>query len=133
MTSAKIPAWESNNALSLQGPLHELPRKVVDLLPRFKGEGNASANEHIKKYESIICLLNVVHEDVVCRLFPLTLEGKDFCWFNVLPIHSIHNWSQFKKLFENYFDNYDPIKIHNNLYEMQVNDGESINDFNIRF
>ena len=133
MTSAQIPAWEFNNALSLQGPLHELPRKGVDLLPRFKGEGNASANEHIRKYESIICLLNVVHEDVVCRLFPLTLEGKDFCWFNVLPIHSVHNWSQFKKLFENSFDNYDPIKIHNNLYEMQVNDGESINDFNIHF
>ena len=56
-----------------------------------------------------------------------------FCWFNVFPIHSVHNWSQFKKLFKNSFDNYDPIKIHNNLYEMQVNDGESINDFNIRF
>ena len=113
--------------------MYELPRKEVDLLPRFKGEGNASANEHIKKYESIICLLNVVHEDVVCRLFPLTLKGKAFYWFNVFPIHSVHNWSQFKNLFENSLDNYDPIKIHNNLYEMQVNDGESINDFNIRF
>ena len=133
MSSAKIPAWESNNAPSLQGPLHELPRKVVDLLPRFKGEGNASANEHIRKYESIICLLNVVHEDIVCSLLPLTFEGKIFNWFNVFPTHSVHNSSQFKKLFENAFDNYDPIKTHNDLYEMQLNNGESISDFNIRF
>ena len=59
MTSAKIPEWESNNALSL--------------------------------------------------------EGKAFCWFDVLPIHSVHNWSQFKNMFKTFFDNYDPIKIHNNL------------------
>ena len=96
MTSTQILAWESNNALSLQGPLHELPRKAVVLLPRFKGEGSASANENIGKYESIICLLNIVHEDVVCKLFPLTLKGKAFYWFNVFPIHSVHNWSQFK-------------------------------------
>ena len=51
MTSTQIHAWESNNSLSLQGLLHELPRKAVDLLPRFKGEGNALANEHIRKYE----------------------------------------------------------------------------------
>ena len=118
MTSAQIPEWESNNALSLQGPLHELPRKAIDLLPRFKGEGNASANEHIKKYESIICLLNVVHEDVVCRLFPLTLEGKDFCWFNIFSTHLVHNWSQFEILFENDFDNYDLIKTYKDLCEM---------------
>ena len=98
--------------------MHELPRKEVNIFSIFNGEGNASANEHIRKYESIICLLNVVHEDVVCRLFPLTFEGKDFCWFNVFPIHSVHNWSQFKKLFENSFDNYDLIKIHKNIYEM---------------
>ena len=91
MFHSHIPAWESNNPLGLQGPLHELPRNAVDILPKFDGEGNASANEHIRKYESIICLLNVVYKDVVCRLFPLTFEGKDFCWFNFFPIHSIHN------------------------------------------
>ena len=57
MSHSHIPTWESNNAPSLQGPLHELPRKAVDLLPRFNAEGNGSANENIRKYESIICLL----------------------------------------------------------------------------
>ena len=115
MASTQILAWEFNSTLSLQRPLHELPRKAVDLYSKFNGEGNSLAIEHIRKYESIICLLNVVHEDVVYRLFPLTLKGKDFCSFNVLPIHTIHNWSQFKKMFKFFFDNYDPIKIHNTL------------------
>ena len=133
MSHSHIPTWESNNAPSLQGPLHELTRKAVDLLSKFDGEWNASANEHIKKHESIICLLNVVYEDVVCRLFPITFKGKDFCWFNVFPTHSVHNWLQFKRLFENAFDNYALNKTTKDLSEMQVNDGESIDDFNIHF
>ena len=78
----------------------------------------SSANEHIRKYESIIFLLNVVYEDIVCRLFPFTFKYKNFCWFNVFPIHLIHNWSQCKRLFENAFDNYNPIKAYKNLSEM---------------
>ena len=101
MYHSHILAWESNIALSLQGPLHDLPQKAVDLLPKFNGEGNALANEDIRKYESIIYLFNVVYKDIVCKLFPLTFEGKDFCRLNVLLVHSIHNWSQFKRLFEN--------------------------------
>ena len=99
MSHSHIPAWDSNNALSLQGPLHQLQIKVVDILPKFDGEGNASANEHIRKYESIICFLNIVYEDVIFGLFSITLKGKDFCWFNVFPTHSVHNWLYFKNLF----------------------------------
>ena len=130
MSHSHIPAWDSNNALSLQAPLHELPRKAVDIFPKFDGDGNASTTEHIRKYESIICLLNVVYEDIVCMLFPLTFEGKVFNWFNVSHIHSIHNLLQFKKFFT---INYNPINSYKDLSEMQVNDGESIDNFNIHF
>ena len=74
-----------------------------------------------------------MYEYVVCRLFPLTFEGKALYLFNVLPTHSVHSWSQFKRLFENDFDDYNPIKEYQDLSDMQVDDGESINDFNIRF
>ena len=66
MAFAQIHAWESTFALSLQGLLHEIPRKAIDSFPKFNGEGNDSANEHIKKYESIICLLNVVYKYIAC-------------------------------------------------------------------
>ena len=42
MASVHIPAWEPTFALSLQVPLHEIPRKEVDILPKFNGEGNYS-------------------------------------------------------------------------------------------
>ena len=84
MASTQIPTWESTFSLSLQGPLDELPRKAVDLLPRFKGHGNASANEHIRKYE-LICLMlfmkmlfaGYFHSHSKVRLF----AGSMFCLF----------------------------------------------------
>ena len=79
-------------ALSLQGPLHEIPRKAVDIFPKFNGEGNDLSIEHIIKCESIICLLNIVYEDIVCRLFPLTFEAKVFnhLYYEMRTRHSSH-------------------------------------------
>ena len=76
MAHFHIPAWESNTALNLHGPLHELPRKEVAFLPKFDGEGNITALEHIRKYEYVLHLLDITYEYVVCRLFPFAFEGK---------------------------------------------------------
>ena len=76
MAHSHISAWESNTELNLHGPLHELPRKEVAFLPKFDGEGNITTLEHIRKYESILRLLDITYEDVVCRLFPFTFKGK---------------------------------------------------------
>ena len=76
MDHSHIPGWESNTALNLHGPLHELPRNKVAFLPNFNDEGNITALEHIRKYESALHLLDITYEDVVCRLFPFTFEGK---------------------------------------------------------
>nr|KUM46177.1 hypothetical protein ABT39_MTgene1983 [Picea glauca] len=86
MALLQIPVWEDNTALCLQGSLHDPPRKAVDLLPKFNGEGKTIAFEHIINYESRLRLLNIVQEDLVCRLFPFTLEGKLKDWYSVLPI-----------------------------------------------
>ena len=71
MSHFQIPAWESNTALKLHGPLHELPRKTVAFLPKFDGEGNIIALEHIIKYESVLRLLDIQYEYVVCIFSPL--------------------------------------------------------------
>ena len=44
-------------------------------------------------------LVNVGHEDVICRLFPYTLEGKATkCFFN-LALKSITSWQKFEEEF----------------------------------
>ena len=103
MVLSQIPAWESNTALSLQGPLHELSKKEVDILSKFDGEGNVSITEHIRRYESILCLFNVIHEDVACIFFPFTFEGKDSLWFYFLPLNLISSWLEFKNVVTNSF------------------------------
>ena len=41
-------------------------------------------------------LMNVEHEDVVCRLFPHTLQGKATKWFFNLAPGSITSWKKFE-------------------------------------
>ena len=118
MDHSHIPAWESNTTLNLHGPLHELPRKEIDFLSKFDGEGIIIALEHIRKYESILRLLDITYEDVVCRLLPFTFEGKVSNWYFFLPIHTIHGWSDFKRVFQSAYDIYNAIDIYLELDEI---------------
>ena len=120
MSHSQIPAWKSNMALSLLGPLHELPRKEVTFLPKFDGEGNITTLEHIRKYESVLRLLYIQYEDVVCRTFPFTFEGKVSKWYYVLPINTTHGWSNFKRIFQSAYDNFNASDIYIELDEIQV-------------
>ena len=47
--------------------------------------------------------MNVQHEDVVCRLFPLNFEGKDAIWYFSLTQGSITSWGEFSQAFLNKF------------------------------
>ena len=129
MAHCHIPAWESNTTLNLHGPLHELPREAVAFLPKFDDEGNITTLEHIRKYESILCFLDITYEDVVCRLFPFTFEGKVSDWYFVLPIHTIHGWFDFKRVFQSAYDVYNAIDTYLELDGIQVKEGESIHEF----
>ena len=59
MSHFQIHAWESNTALNLHGPLHELLRKAITFLPKFDGEGKITTLEHIRTYESILRLIDI--------------------------------------------------------------------------
>ena len=98
--------------LSLQGPLHELPKKAVDILPKFNGESNVSIAKHIRRYESILCLFNVIHEDVAYRFFPFNFEGKASLQLYFLPLNPISSWLEFKNAFRYFFEDYDIIEIY---------------------
>jgi hypothetical protein len=58
------------------GPTHPLPKKPQKLLPKYDLDDDVSPKYHIKQFMDALKLMNVEHEDVVCRLFPHTLQGK---------------------------------------------------------
>ena len=79
-------------------------------------------------------LMNVEHEDVVCRLFSYTFAAKASTWFFSLTARSITSWKQFETAFMTQFGddkNYGVLFLE--LSRIKIKKRENINDFNQRF
>ena len=80
--------------------MHKNPEKW---LLKFNPNDKIPMEDHIKSFMQAIRLRNAIHEDVVCRLFPYTFEGKDSTWYFALESISIPSWDVFSKLFTQKF------------------------------
>jgi hypothetical protein len=76
----QLPAWRAQDALNLVGQLHDLPKHPEHILPKFDWGKAGSLEDHIKNFYLAIWLLDVEHEDVVCKLFPYAFENKASTW-----------------------------------------------------
>ena len=68
----------------------------------FHGSELEDAQEHVETFEEIMEGYNVagVTEDqIMLRVFPMTLTGEAKKWLKLLPSNSIHTWSQLKEKF----------------------------------
>jgi hypothetical protein len=65
--------WFTINALSIPRPQNPLLRHLEKLLPKFDPNNDILPKYHINKCSLTLNLMNVNHEDVVCRLFSFTL------------------------------------------------------------
>ena len=88
--------WVTINALAIPGPQNPLPKHPEKLLPMFDTDKDILPKDHINKFMLSLKLMNVQHENVVCRLFCFTLQGKASSWFFSLPSGSITSWQQFE-------------------------------------
>jgi hypothetical protein len=79
--------------------IHNIPRHLEKLLPKYDPETLGLLEDHIKKFILVTRLMNIQYEDVVCRLFPYTFENLASTWYFNLPIGSITNWTKFQKYF----------------------------------
>jgi hypothetical protein len=66
--------WLARDALEILEWVHNLPRHPEKLLPKFDPESFGLPKDHIKKFILAIRLMNVQHEDVVCRFFLTPLK-----------------------------------------------------------
>ena len=79
-------------------------------------------------------VLDVEHEDVVCRLFPYTFEGKASTWYFSLTAGSITSWNKFDLTFMNKFgDDKTPAALVLELSRIHMETKEKVKDFNQRF
>jgi hypothetical protein len=75
--------------------------------------------------------MNVQHEDIVCRLFPYTLENSASTWYFNLPVGSITSWMKFQKDFLDKFAEETTIgALMVELFAASMNSKERVKDFN---
>ena len=79
--------------------LHIFPKNPQKFLPKYDLDDDVLPEYHIKQFMDALNLMNVEDEDVVCRLFPHTLQGKATKWFFNLSPGSITSWKKFEEAF----------------------------------
>jgi hypothetical protein len=111
-----------------------MPRKEEKLLLKFDPDWPSSPKDHVKKIFLVICLLNVRHEDVVCRIFPYTFAGRASTWYFNLPPSSLTSWEDFEKAFiGNFGEPKTTAALYKELEAIKMEKREKGKDLNQRF
>jgi hypothetical protein len=121
--------------LVLPQPLNSLPADgYLKQLPKFTGEGDVAAEEHLEVFYSFTYCHVIMDADVWMRIFFHSLEGEARKWFRALPPRSIDG---IEALYEAFLKNWEGRK--DFLYyiiefgSLKKKEGESVSDFSKRF
>ena len=85
---ANIP-WLVVDSIAVPGAQYPLPKHPEKLLPKFDLDNDVSPEDHITQFMLSLRLMDVQHEDVVCRFLPYTFVGKASTWFFSISTGSI--------------------------------------------
>ena len=91
--------WLVSDAISIPSAQYPFPKHPENIIPKFDSDNNVLPEDHIKRFMLSLRLMNVEHEDVVCRYFSYTFVGKVSMRFFSLAARSITSWQQFKTSF----------------------------------
>jgi hypothetical protein len=114
--------------------LHAYPPNFIDYLPMFNGEDHVAAEKHLEYFENFIDNFQIMHEDVVMRIFCKYLFGDETLWFRNLEACSIGSWIDFHVAFLKYWGerkSFDQYLIE--LNDLKRKEDESLTTFNMRF
>jgi hypothetical protein len=126
--------WITIDALTIAGASNALPKSPKKLFPKFDPNKDVLPEDHIKKFILSLRLMHVQYEDVVCRLFPYTFQGKESTWFFSLALRSITSWKQFEAAFMTQFRDDETLgTLFLELSWIKINKKEKIKEFNKRF
>ena len=123
----------AKDSLAIHGRVHNLPRHLEKLLPKFDLETSGLPKDHIKKFILAIRLMNFQHEDVVCSIFPYTFENLASTWYFNLPVGSITSWTKFQKDFlDKFVEETTTGALMVELFITTMSSKEKVKDFNQR-
>ena len=89
--------------LRLSPTLNAYPLDFFEYLPIFDGQDYVVVDKHMEAFENFIDDFEIIHEDVVMRLFCKYLVRDTAFWFKNLEPNSIGSWDDFCLLFMRYW------------------------------
>ena len=120
--------------MSILGDLLRFPKNPEKWLQKYNPYDKVPLEDHIKYFMQAIILRNVIHEDMVCRLFPYTFEGKASTWYFALEYSSIPSWDVFSELFTQKFrDDKNPEDLVIGISSMKTKGKERVKYYNQHF
>jgi hypothetical protein len=121
--------------LILPQPLNPLPAgDYLKYMPKFSGEGDVTAEEHLAAFYSYADNLNIENEDVWMRVFIQSLDGEVRKWFRGLAPGSIAGIEALDNVFlRQWGDRKDYIYYMTEFGSLKKQEGESVSDFSKRF
>jgi hypothetical protein len=121
--------------LLLPQPLNALPADgYLKQLPKFTGEGDITAEEHLEAFYSFTDDHVIMHADVWMRIFVHSLEGEARKWFRALPPGSINGIEALDNAFlRQWGDKKDFMYYMTEFGSLKRKEGESVSDFSKRF
>ena len=126
--------WLDGEFVFVLGDQHRLPKNPEKWLLKYNLDEKIPMEYHIKTFMQTSILINVIHEDVVCILFPYTFEGKYSTWYFSLEANSIPSWDVFSELFTQKFgDDKTPEDLAIELSSMKTKGKERVKDYNQMF
>jgi hypothetical protein len=121
--------------LVLPHPLNALPAGgYLKQLPKFTGEGDITAEEHLAAFYSYADNYVIVNEDVWMRIFVHSLDGEARKWFRALAPGSIDGIEALDDAFLRHWgDKKDFLYYITEFGSLKKEEGESVSDFSKRF
>jgi hypothetical protein len=121
--------------LVLPHPVNPLPAgDYLKYMPKFTGEGDITAEEHLAAFYSYADNLNIENEDVWMRVFVQSLDGEVRKWFRGLAPGSIAGIEALDDVFlRQWGDRKDFMYYMTEFGSLKKMDGESVSDFSKRF
>ncbi|CAN6551449.1 unnamed protein product [Malus baccata var. baccata] len=109
---------------------YEIKDYVINMLPKFSGDENQDASEHVDNFLDICGTQNikgVSDEFIRLKLFPFSLTGDARTWFKTLPARSITSWTQLSsKFIQKFYTQSRTQRLRDHIFHFRQNKGEPL-------
>jgi hypothetical protein len=114
--------------------LHPYPLDFLEYLPWFSGEDHVTAERHLGAFENFVDQFEIIHDDVIMRLFSKTLFRDVAVWFKSLRVDSIGSWIELSNDFSKHWGENKSFDLYlADFYALRREEEEALSIFNKRF